>query len=201
MNAGTRMPPGRIEWSLHRRLRRRGAAWGAAAASALVLVYLGVLAIANSLEHAIDQFVDLWPWMIGLIAGFGLQVGLFAYARAATHGTHDARAAGVAASGGTSTLSMIACCAHHLVDVLPAIGLAGAAVFLATYQSVFLLLGVLSNLVGLVYVLGRLRRHRLFPTRTTVLSISVRWPADHAFPYVLAASVVTFIASIVLTVE
>ena len=82
------------------------------------------------------------------------------------------------ASGGASTVSMVACCAHHLTEVLPVLGFAGAATVLATYQSVFLLAGVLANLGGLVYVLGLLRRRGLFPARTSVLSFALRpWGA------------------------
>jgi len=189
---------GKIGWEDHRRLRRLGARWGLVAAALLVLVYLGVLALANSLEHAVDEFLRLWPWMTALILGFSLQVGLFAYARAATRGAHRARAGGVAASGGTSTVSMIACCAHHLTDVLPAIGLAGASVFLATYQSLFLLLGVLSNAVGLTYVLGLFRKHGLFPDRPSVLSATAGWPLDHALPVVLGLCTIIFLAAVAL---
>lgn len=192
---------GRVGWSEHRRARRRGVAWGLAAAGALVLVYLGVLALAGSLEHALGELFELWAWMTALVAGFGVQVGLFAYARTAARGPRGARAGGVAASGGTSTLSMVACCAHHLTDVLPAIGVAGAAVLLATYQSLFLLLGVLSNLVGLVYVLGIIRRHRLFPAGKSLLSLGVRWPVDRALPWALVAAVIVFTAGVVVSVS
>ena len=97
----------------------------------------------------------LWFWMVPLVLGFSLQVGLFVYARRAARARHaTAHAHGVVASGGASTVSMVACCAHHLTEVLPVLGFAGAATVLATYQSVFLLAGVLANLGGLVYVLG-----------------------------------------------
>jgi hypothetical protein len=57
-----------------------------------VLVYVGVLALANSLDHAVDEFIRLWPWMTGLVASFGAQVGLFAYsAAAARHGFGGSR--------------------------------------------------------------------------------------------------------------
>jgi hypothetical protein len=75
---------------------------------------------------------------------------------------------------------MVACCAHHLTDVLPVIGLAGAATLLATYQDVLLLLGVLSNVVGVTYMLGLLRKHRLYPSRASLLSVALRWPVDRA---------------------
>lgn len=183
---------GRIDWDLHATLRRRGLAWACAAGAGLMLVYVAVLAIANSLDHAVDEFFRLWPWMVALVGGFALQVGLFAYSAAAARGARSVKAGAVAASGSASTVSMIACCAHHLTDVLPAVGLAGAAVILSSYQSLFLLLGVLSNLSGLVYVLGHIRRHRLHPRRRSALSLAVAWPADRALPYVVLASVLVF---------
>jgi hypothetical protein len=183
---------GRIGWEQHRVLRTRATLWGAVAAAVLVVVYVGVLALANSLEHAVDEFQRLWFWMAPLILGFALQVGLFAYARRATRNSGSVHAAGVAASGGTSTLSMVACCAHHLTDVLPLIGLAGAATLLAQYQSLFLLLGVLSNVVGLVYVIGLLHRHGLYPSRRSVLSWVARWPMQRAFRAVVVVCALVF---------
>lgn len=170
---------GRIEWALHRAIRRRALWWACAGGAALVAVYLGVLALANSLEHALTEFLRLWYWMTPIILGFAAQIGLFAYARGAS-GAHAGHGRGVAASGGASTVSMVACCAHHLTDVLPLVGLAGAAFFLSAYQSLFLLLGVLSNLVGLVYLLGILRRHRLFPAQRSLLARLVEWPVERA---------------------
>lgn len=107
---------------------------------------------------------------------------------------------GVAASGGTSTLSMVACCAHHLTDVLPLVGLAGAAVVLAQYQGLFLLLGVLSNLVGLVYMLGLLHKHGSYPGGRSVLSVFCAWPLHRALPGVAVFSGLVFLASVVVAV-
>lgn len=191
---------GRIGWQLHRHLRARAAGWGVAAGAFLALVYLGVLALANSLDHAFDEFRRLWYWMVPLVAGFSLQVGLFVYARRATRGGSTAHARGVVASGSASTLSMVACCAHHLADVLPLIGLAGAAVVLATYQDVFLLLGILSNVVGLVYVLGLLRKHGLFPERGGALSLSLRWPVDRALLPTAAVCTIIFVIALVAAI-
>ena len=189
--------PGRIEWDLHRALRQRGSLWGLAAAGGLLVVYGAVLAFANSLEHALAEFVRLWYWMVPLVLGFSVQVGLFAYARTATGGQGMVHSRGVAASGSTSTLGMVACCAHHLTDVLPLIGLAGVAMVLAQYQDLFLLLGVLSNLVGLVYVLGLLHKHGLYPTRTSVLSLCARRPFNRALPFVASASGLVFVGALV----
>lgn len=191
---------GRIPWALHRRLRRRGLLWAVGAGVGLLLVYVTTLALANSLAHALDEFVFLWPWMTALVVGFAAQVGLFAYARGATRG-ETGRAGGVMASGGASTLSMVACCAHHLTDVLPLVGMAGAAMFLATYQWVFLLVGVLSNIVGLIYVLGMIRRHGLYPDHRSILALAVAWPVDRAVPHALVGSVIVLAAAVIRAVR
>lgn len=192
------LPSGRLSWDLHLKLRRRAAAWACVGAIAVAGIYVAVLAAANSLEHAAAEFGELAPWMVPIILGFGLQAGLFAYARAAAAGQPSASAHGVVASSGTSTLSMVACCAHHLTDVLPLLGLAGAAVFLSTYQRLFLLLGLLSNIMGVVYLLGVLGKHRLFPEESW-LSVLVRWPVDRALPFVAVLAAAAFVIGIAAT--
>lgn len=190
---------GRLSWAQHRDRRKEAALWGFSGGVALVAVYLMVLALANSTEHALTEFGRLWYWMTPLVLGFAVQLGLFAYARGAARGATAAPARGVVASGGVSTLSMVACCAHHLTDVLPLIGLAGAALFLAAYQTLFLLLGLLSNLVGLVYMLGTLRRHGLFPEQGGLLALSVRWPVERAFVPIAVMSALIFMVVAITT--
>ena len=189
--AAAEAAPG-VPWASHRKARRRAFVWAAVAGAGLLALYGLVLGVANSFEHAVSDFVRLWPWMGALTTGFAAQVGLFAYARDAARRRGEASARGVAASGGTSAAAMVACCAHHLTDVLPLVGLTGAAFFLAAYQSLFLLLGVLSNLVGIVFMLGQIRRHELRPDRRSLLTLIVSWPADRAVPYVLGGSVIAF---------
>lgn len=190
-----------VPWETHRRLRGVAFLWGVGAAAALMGFYALVLGLANSFAHAVDDFVRLWPWMTALTAGFAVQVGLFTYARKAARDRGTAAARGMAASGGTSAASMVACCAHHLTDVLPLIGLTGAAFFLASYQSLFLFLGVLANLVGVVFMLGEIRRHGFVPERRSLLTVSASWPADRAVPYALGIAVVAFAFAVVLTVS
>jgi hypothetical protein len=52
---------------------------------------------------------------------------------------------------------MLACCAHHLSDVLPIIGVSGAAVFLNQYKTPLLALGVAMNVLGVLYLLRKMR--------------------------------------------
>ncbi|HXK19078.1 MAG TPA: hypothetical protein VNG33_14800 [Polyangiaceae bacterium] len=180
---------GSVEWQQHLFLRRRALLGAGLSALALTAVYVGVLAAANSLEHVGREVERLWLWIVPLVLGFAAQMGLFLYARGAASGrSGGVPAHGVVGSGVANATSMLACCAHHLADVLPLIGLASAGLLLARYQGVFLVLGVASNCVGLTYVLGRMKEHRLFPARPSVLSSVLRLPVERALPIVLLAS-------------
>ena len=58
---------------------------------------------------------------------------------------------------GASTAGMIACCAHHLADLAPILGLAGAATFLYDYRLMFVGVGLAINAVGITLAVLRLR--------------------------------------------
>ena len=135
----------------------RPVAFGVLAALALVAFYLGIVTLAQGWGHALQQFGDDLPFVGAIVAGFGTQVSLFTYLR----GMHvRAAAGGVATSTGTSTAAMLACCAHHLVDVAPVIGLSGAAIFLNAYKTPLLWLGIVMNVVGILYLARKVRRAR-----------------------------------------
>src|SRR5262245_15307193 len=104
---------------------------GLLAALGLVVIYLGIITMAPGWTHALQQLRDALPFVGASVIGFGTQVGRFTYLRL-LHAR--AAASGVAASTSTSTAAMLACCAHHLAEVLPIIGLSGAAVFLNLYK-------------------------------------------------------------------
>jgi hypothetical protein len=128
---------------------------GLLAAAALLVFYLGLITLAQGWGHALQQLGED-RWFVGAIAaGFGTQVGLFVHLRSLRA---RAAAGGVAASTGTSTAAMLACCAHHLADVLPIIGLSGAAVLLDLYKTPLLWLGILMNVLGVLYLLQKIRR-------------------------------------------
>ena len=64
------------------------------------------------------------------------------------------------ASGATSTFAIAACCAHHVTDVLPILGLTAAATFLTEYRTAFMLVGLGTTLVGIVMMLVILFKER-----------------------------------------
>ena len=135
----------------------------------LLTFYLGIITLAQGWEHALGQLADD-RWFVGAIAlGFGTQVGLFTYLR----GLHAyAAAGGVAASTGTSTAAMLACCAHHLADILPIVGLSGAAIFLNAYKTPLLWLGIVMNFAGIIYLLRKIYQQRQMACHTPIASRS-----------------------------
>lgn len=130
---------------------------GLAGGLGLLVLYFAVLTLANSPSHAISQFLQFWYWIMILAAGFGTQVGLYAFIK-----TRQKVSGGVlAASGSVSTGSMVACCLHHLTDVLPLMGLAAVSLFLIKYQLFFLILGVISNFIGITIMLEIIYKNKL----------------------------------------
>ena len=148
----------------------RPVVFGLLAILGLLVFYLGIITLAQGWGHAVQQLADD-RWFVGAIAlGFGTQVGLFSYLRR-LHAC--AAAGGVAASTGTSATAMLACCAHHLADVLPIVGISGAAIFLNAYKTPLLWLGILMNLAGVVYLLRNVRRQRHMAYHMSLISRSV----------------------------
>ena len=137
--------------------------YGILAGFILLFFYFSILSIANTFDHALDSFIEMWYWIMLLVVGFSVQVRLYFHIPEGFRALNtDGATTTVAAAGGVSTTSMIACCAHHLTDVLPIIGLSAAAAFLAEYQLLFIIVGVFSNLVGITIMLGIIQQHDLF---------------------------------------
>lgn len=127
----------------------------------LLLFYFLVMGVSSgSWSATVSQFKDLWYWMVILSLGFGTQIGLFVYLRNCVKNPKGLHHSGkvATASTGTSAASMIACCAHHLSEVLPIIGLSGAAVFLTKYQIPLIVLGIGMNVFGIIYMLKQIRK-------------------------------------------
>lgn len=132
---------------------------GFVGAVALLGLYLGIISLAQGAEHAFEQLATDAVF-VGLIsAGLGTQIALFMELRTVDR-RHRAGAAVTAVGTGTSTVAMLACCAHHLVDLLPILGLSAGAVFLNAYQTPLFLVGIGMNVVGIIVIARQLRRAR-----------------------------------------
>src|SRR3990170_3130662 len=134
------------------------AAAGLLAAAVLVGLYLGLVTWGQGLEHAVQLLGDEW-YLVGPIAGgFGLQIGLFVRVRQLARRRAAAPTALAASGTGASTAGMLACCAHHVSDVMPILGLSGATVFLSDYRLLFMGSGLAVNALGVGFMLLLLKR-------------------------------------------
>ena len=132
---------------------------GVVGAAALLGVYLGIISLAQGVEHAFEQLATDAVFVGLIAAGFGTQIAVFAELRTVDR-RHRASAAVTVAGTGTSTAAMLACCAHHLVDLLPLVGLSAAAVFLNAYKTPLFVVGIAMNVIGIVVIARQLQRAR-----------------------------------------
>ncbi|MDP4038970.1 MAG: hypothetical protein Q8P57_00085 [Candidatus Pacearchaeota archaeon] len=115
----------------------------------LLLFYLGVVSIFQGVDFAFLNLRSLWYLIFPLAIGFGTQIGLF-FSIKYTAGITGM----VAGTGGISGGSMVACCSHFLLNIIPLAGFSGIAIFLMKYQSGFLVFGILSNILGIGLMLN-----------------------------------------------
>src|SRR3989344_2990357 len=126
--------------------------YGLLAGVGILLFYISVLTIFQSYGFALYEFKRLWFWLVPLAIGFGAQIGLYTSIR------HDATIkAGVATSGTISGGSMVACCSHYLLSIIPLIGITGLSTFtsfLMAYQKAFFSIGIASSILGIILMLN-----------------------------------------------
>jgi len=137
---------------------KRAVIFGLLGGVGLISFYLLVMSLASgSWSYTLENLWQLRLWVGALVLGFSVQVGLYSYLKSCSVGsgvTTGAAATGVT----TSSVAMLACCAHHITDILPILGLSAATLFLTKYQNLFFALGIASNLMGIFIMLKRLKR-------------------------------------------
>lgn len=128
--------------------------YGTLASVILFGVYFAVLTLASGWKFAQDQFTTYWYFIDSLVVGFGIQVALYQYIKSFVHsGQGMGKVVGI--SGTTSTVAMISCCAHYLVNLVPIIGLTGLVTFVAQYQVKLFWVGIFFNIAGIVYMMSK----------------------------------------------
>lgn len=133
-------------------------------------LYFTILTWAQGWEYAFQQFLRNRWYVVPIWAGFGVQAALYAILRfrlfIPSTSTGYAGAL-MGTSGGTSVTAMVACCLHHVTDVLPILGLSAAATFLTRYQRPFMLVGLGTEIIGIFIMLVVIyrERQRLQPTQ------------------------------------
>ena len=131
---------------------------GVLAATAMAAFYLLVVrGSSGSWTHVGDQIRQDWAYLAAIVVGFAVQVALVGELRRRKQLDASLAAAG-GAGAGASTAGMVACCAHHIADLLPFVGATGAATFLIDYRIPFMLVGITVNGAGITIAARRLRR-------------------------------------------
>jgi len=125
-------------------MKNNSVLYGLIAGVSLLVFYLSIVSFFQGFQFAILNLRSLWYLIFPLVIGFGTQIGLFFSIR------HTALLTGTVASTGTiSAGSMLACCSHFLLNIIPIAGASGLAIFLVKYQAWFLVVGIVSNAVGI----------------------------------------------------
>lgn len=136
---------------------------GTLGALLLAGLYFAIVSWAESPDHALELFWDDRLIVIPIILGFGVQVALYTVLKMRLFVpvvNTGASGALTGAGGGMSAAAMVACCAHHVTDVLPLVGLTAAATFLAEVRIPFMLVGLGTTVLGIAVMLTILIRER-----------------------------------------
>ncbi|OGM22933.1 hypothetical protein A2691_03955 [Candidatus Woesebacteria bacterium RIFCSPHIGHO2_01_FULL_39_23] len=122
----------------------------------MLIVYLVFVSLVSGWNFTKDQFAKFWYFVVTLAIGFGIQVGLYSYLRSMDKNVSTKV---VATSGTSSTVAMVSCCAHYLVNVLPVLGTIGVVTLISQYQVQLFWVGLLFNFAGLVYMVSQVKRY------------------------------------------
>jgi hypothetical protein len=129
----------------------------------LSVLYFGIVSWAESPSHALELFWEDKYIVIPMILGFGVQVSLYTILKKRLFMPMESIGPSgtlTGAGGGMSVTAMVACCAHHVTDVLPIVGLTAATTFLAEYRYAFMFIGLGITVAGILVMLGTLLRER-----------------------------------------
>lgn len=128
--------------------------YGILASTILLGVYFAILTFVSGWVFAQEQFASYWYFVLSLTVGFGIQITLYQYIKSLVHsGQGMGKVVGV--SGTTSGVAMVSCCAHYLVNLIPVLGVTGLVTFVAQYQVKLFWVGILSNIIGIIYMVSK----------------------------------------------
>ena len=128
---------------------------GILASIILLVIYFTVLSLVSGWSFAQNQFVTYWYFIVSLVVGFGIQIALYQYIKGLVHsGQGIGKVVGV--SGTASTASMVSCCVHYLVNLVPILGMTGLVTFVAQYQVKLFWVSIFFNIIAIGYMVNKL---------------------------------------------
>ncbi len=128
----------------------------------VVLFNISIASLAEgSLKSGYSVFLDNGIFVYLIPLAVGVQMGLFRYYRNLTTGNVSGSEKMGMAGSATSSLAMIACCLHHVSDLLPTVGFVlAASSFLTEYKDTIIIIGLLANLAGSAYIARAILKDR-----------------------------------------
>jgi hypothetical protein len=134
-------------------------------ASIGILVVIFNIAVASigegSINKGFEAFLTNGIFVYLIPVAVSIQMGLFRYHRNIT--TENIAGSEKIGMGGsaTSSVAMVACCLHHVSDILPSVGLIFAASsFLLEYKDVIIMIGLFLNIGGSIYIARAIMKDR-----------------------------------------
>ena len=130
----------------------------------LVIIFnISIASLAEgSLKGGYSIFLDNGIFVYLIPMAVGLQMGLFRYHRNLTTGGSMIGSEKIGMAGSTtSSVAMIACCLHHVNDLLPAVSfLLAASSFIIDYKYHIIVIGLVANLAGSAYIARAILKDR-----------------------------------------
>ncbi len=143
-------------------LLRNPFVFGAGTGILVILFNISIASLAEgSPEKGYQVFLTNGIFVYLIPLAVGVQMGLFRYHRNITTGNVSGSEKMGMAGSATSSLTMVACCLHHISDLLPAVGfLLAASSFLTQYKDVIIMIGLLANMAGSAYIARAILKDR-----------------------------------------
>ncbi len=136
--------------------------FGAAVGMLVIVFNISIASLAEgSLQKGYQVFLTNGIFVYLIPIAVGIQMGLFRYHRNITTGNIGGSEKMGMAGSATSSLTMVACCLHHVSDLLPAVGfILAASSFLIRYKDAIITIGLLANVAGSAYIARAILKDR-----------------------------------------
>ncbi|MCZ7397330.1 MAG: hypothetical protein O8C59_02320 [Candidatus Methanoperedens sp.] len=145
-----------------KRLLKDPFVFGASIGILVIFFNISIASIAEgSLHKGYQVFLTNGIFVYLIPLAVGIQMGLFRYHRNITTGNASGSEKMGMAGSATSSLAMVACCLHHVSDLLPAVGfILATSSFLIQYKDAIIIIGLLANVAGSVYITRAILKDR-----------------------------------------
>ncbi len=136
--------------------------FGASIGILVVIFNISIASLAEgSIKKGFEVFLNNGIFVYLIPLAVSIQMVLFRYHRNITTGNMAGSEKMGMAGSATSSLTMVACCLHHVNDILPSVGLIlAASSFLIQYKDAIIIIGLLANVAGSIYIVRAIIKDR-----------------------------------------